>query len=146
MDTYPAWVGRLLNAVLPRGEQPLAMYYSWTHDERAVHVVVVLPTALVGVEMAFVDHSDQALNASVAAVPLHRAARVRLASRAWLGSDPDAALQNVEIEIDGELPPFGSSISLPIARDDYKGDADVARQVARRIADVLIATFPTART
>jgi hypothetical protein len=121
------------------------MYYSWTHDVRAVPVVVVLPTALVGVEMTFVDHSQQALNVSVAAVPLHRVASIRLASRAWLGADPDAALQNVEIEIDDELPPFGSSFSLPIARDDYRGDADVARQVARRIADVLIATFPAVR-
>jgi hypothetical protein len=112
---------------------------------RAVPVVVVLPTALVGVEMTFVDHSQQALNVSVAAVPLHRVASLLLASRAWLGANPDAALQNVEIEIDDELPPFGSSITLPIARDDYRGDADVARQVARRIADVLIATFPAVR-
>ncbi len=99
METYPAWVGQLLKAALPAGERPLAMYYSWTHDVRAVPAVVVLPTALIGVEMTFGDHSQQALNVSVAAVPMHRVASVRLASRAWLGADPDAAVQNVEIEI-----------------------------------------------
>ena len=51
----------------------------------------------------------------------------------------------MEIEFGGELLPFGSSISLPIAREDYRGDTDVARQAARRITDGLIATFPAAR-
>lgn len=85
------------------------------------------------------------MNVSVAAVPLERVARVGLASRAWLGTEPDAAVQEVEIEVEGELPLFGSSIRLPIARNDYRGDTDAARHATRRIAEVLIATLPTDR-
>jgi hypothetical protein len=60
IETDPIWVGRLLRAVLPDGQRPLATCHSWTYDVRAVPVFVVLPTALVGVEMAFVGHSEEA--------------------------------------------------------------------------------------
>ena len=71
----------------------------------------------------------------VAAVPLHRLAKVRLGTRAWLGAEPNAVLQNVEIEVDGELLPFGSLITLPIARNDYRA---IPTSRSRRPTDVTV--------
>jgi hypothetical protein len=53
--TYPRWIGSVLREVLPEGEGPLAVYYSWEYGSRKVPAIIVLRNALLGVHLEFVN-------------------------------------------------------------------------------------------
>jgi hypothetical protein len=140
-STHPTWIGRVLRGTLPVTVEPLAVYYSWEFDTRTIPTLLVLPSALVGVQIDFVGHS-QVLSVTRSAISLDDVVRVTTTMRsALVGSDGDPAsteTQSVEIELRRELPPFDSVIKLPLSRNDYRGNWDEWRNAARSVADALL--------
>jgi hypothetical protein len=141
LATYPTWIGRVLRGTLPEAVDRLAVYYSWEYDTRRIPTLLVLPSALVGVQMEVVGHS-QVLSVTRSAISLDDVVRVSVSMRsAIVGSDVDPApteTQSVEIELRRELPPFDSVINLLLSPNDYRGNWDEWRNAARSVADALL--------
>lgn len=134
-ETYPSWIGRLIAGCVPEGQDPIAMYYSWELDARVVRAVVVLPNSLLGIELTLLERTDSLFSIASSSVEV---VRVSFEGRAWIGGEPGAKAEQFDIELSRDLPPFGPTISLPINRNDYRGNRDDARQAARAVADVLM--------
>ena len=140
-ETYPTWIGGVLKDALAEGLEPRAVYYSWEYDSRRIPALVVLPTALVGVQIEFIGHST-ALSVSRASVGLDEVVRSSVSMRSALMNGVEEAYpvqtQDVELELHRELPPFGTTIRLPLSKNDYRGDWDAQHRVARSVADALL--------
>ena len=137
-ETYPDWIGRLVLACLPEGQEPIAMYYSWDFDARVIPTVVVLPNLLVGIELTLLERTDSLFSVACSAVGLDDVVRVSSTGRAWIGGEPGVKPEQFGIELRRDLPPFGATIRLPLARNDYRGNGDDARDAARAVAEVLM--------
>jgi hypothetical protein len=138
MDTHPKWLGHLIAGCLPDDEEPVAVYYSWDDDTRLVPVLVVLRGSLVGMELTLLKGTDARFSVTSSAVALDEVVRVSSSGRAWSVHEPGVALDRFEIELSRDLPAFGATIQLPIARNDYRGNRDDAIQAARGVADAIM--------
>ncbi|HEX6581799.1 MAG TPA: hypothetical protein VF195_13150 [Actinomycetota bacterium] len=123
---------------MPKDEEPLAVYYSWEDDARVAPVLVVLRSSLVGIELTLLERTDNLFSIAYSAVSIHDVARVSSTGRAWIGGELGVKLEEIDIDLNRDLPPFSATIHLPVARNDYRGDRDDAREAARAVADAVM--------
>jgi hypothetical protein len=98
----------------------------------------VLRGSLVGIELTLLERTDTRFSVISSALGLEDVVRVSASGRAWIVHEPGVALDRFEIELSRELPAFGTTIQLPMARYDYRGNRDDALQAARGVADAIM--------
>jgi hypothetical protein len=141
LTSRPEWIGVAARRVFD--EEALAFYYSWRHGGEEARAIIVAANALIGLTMTFVEHSYSVVDVVRSSVALEQVKEVSLSTR--LGIQETArdletmgTRLHVGIELTYPLGEFGDTIDLPLSKEDYAGNEQVAESAAEAVANAIL--------
>lgn len=144
IETDPRWIGEVLQRSLPAGVEVRASYYSTDEDARILKALVVCSSSLFAFRLALGPVGKNVVDKlTLTVVSLGRVESVSVSGTVWFGERlGDDRTDEVVVQLETELPPFGKVITLPIEDDDY-GMKNLSQAAARKFGDALGALLGT---